>query len=294
MGGGDLREREDAVDVDAGAARPDELVAPRKSSRVPIVEPITVSCFHQNRWSCAGGLGPLVAPQTTTRPRGGRPRATVPRSPPTVSTTTSTPLPVVSRTAATTSAFAWLTPTSAPQPARPRQLVVVARRDDRPDAEGTADLERRRGDAAADPPDQHPLAFLHRGARDEHPVRRLVDEGERRRDLEREPVVEREDLCGGDRDQLGVRPVAVLADHRDRVAVLEPGVEDDPLARGEPVDAVAERLDHAGAVRAEDPGFGTDGSPLRTQMSRWLSDAALRRTSTSPGPATGSGTSSPG
>ena len=28
-------------------------------------------------------------------------------------------------------------------------------------------------------------------------------------------------------------------------------------------------------------GFGTDGSPLRTQTSRWLSDAARSRTSTS-------------
>ena len=36
-------------------------------------------------------------------------------------------------------------------------------------------------------------------------------------------------------------------------------------------------------------GFGTEGSPFRTQRSRWLSDAARSSTSTSPGPATGSG-----
>src|SRR5919205_110965 len=39
-------------------------------------------------------------------------------------------------------------------------------------------------------------------------------------------------------------------------------------------------------------GFGTEGSPLRTQTSRWFNDAARKRISTSPGPATGSGASS--
>ncbi|TMK58754.1 MAG: tRNA epoxyqueuosine(34) reductase QueG [Actinobacteria bacterium] len=39
-------------------------------------------------------------------------------------------------------------------------------------------------------------------------------------------------------------------------------------------------------------GFGTEGRPLRIQRSRWLSDAARSSTSTSSGPASGSGTSS--
>ena len=39
-------------------------------------------------------------------------------------------------------------------------------------------------------------------------------------------------------------------------------------------------------------GFGTEGSPLRTQRSRWFKDAARRETRTSPGPGVGSGTSS--
>src|SRR5437764_7796723 len=39
-------------------------------------------------------------------------------------------------------------------------------------------------------------------------------------------------------------------------------------------------------------GFGTDGRPLRTQTSRWFSEAARSRISTSPGPASGSGASS--
>src|SRR5204863_63220 len=36
-------------------------------------------------------------------------------------------------------------------------------------------------------------------------------------------------------------------------------------------------------------GLGTEGSPCRVHTSRWLSDAARRRISTSPGPATGGG-----
>ena len=36
-----------------------------------------MSCFHQKRWSCAGGFGPLVAPQTTTRPLGRTARKAV-------------------------------------------------------------------------------------------------------------------------------------------------------------------------------------------------------------------------
>src|SRR5919201_1036516 len=39
-------------------------------------------------------------------------------------------------------------------------------------------------------------------------------------------------------------------------------------------------------------GFGTEGRPLRTQTSRWFSEAARSRISTSPGPASGSGASS--
>ena len=41
---------------------------PRSRLAVPIVEPRIVSCFHQIRCSAAGGFGPLVAPQTVTRP----------------------------------------------------------------------------------------------------------------------------------------------------------------------------------------------------------------------------------
>src|SRR5437588_3924295 len=39
-------------------------------------------------------------------------------------------------------------------------------------------------------------------------------------------------------------------------------------------------------------GFGTEGRPLRTQTSRWFSEAARRPISTSPGPASGAGASS--
>ena len=72
-----------------------------------IVEPKTVSCFHQIRWSCAGGFGPVVAPQTQMRPAGraeSRERFQV--ASPTWSTTTWAPPPVASFTAATTSSVA--------------------------------------------------------------------------------------------------------------------------------------------------------------------------------------------
>ncbi len=74
-----------------------------------------MSCFHQNRWSAAGGFGPEVAPQTTMRP-AGRAAASVRAhvASPTDSTTTCTPFPVASLTAATTSPSWWLTATSAP------------------------------------------------------------------------------------------------------------------------------------------------------------------------------------
>src|SRR6187200_155169 len=54
----------------------------------------------------------------------------------------------------------------------------------------------------------------------------------------------------------------MLADHRDRVAVLEPRVEDDPLPDVEPVDALPERLDHAGAVCTQDPRLRNGRQPF--------------------------------
>ena len=65
-----------------------------------------------------------------------------------------------------------------------------------------------------------------------------------------------------DRDQLGMRSVAMLPDHRDRVAVLEPGVEDDPLAHVQALDALAERLDGPRAVGTEDPRLRHRGEPF--------------------------------
>ena len=132
------------------------------------------------------------------------------------------------------------------------ELVRAARGDDRVDAERAADLEGRRRDAAADPPDQRPVPFPDGLPRDEHPVRRLEHEWEGCGRLEGDVVVEREDLLRRDRDQLRVRPVEMLADHRDPVAMHQARVEDDALADSEAGNAVAERLDDAGPVRSED------------------------------------------
>ena len=129
-------------------------------------------------------------------------------------------------------------------------------------AEGAADLERGGRDAAADAPDERPLAFDHARSRDEHPVRRLVDERERGSDLERECVVEREHLRRIDRDQLGVGAVEVLPDDRDLVAVVDPRVDHDAVADRRPGDAVAERFDDARAVGPEDARLRNRGKPL--------------------------------
>jgi hypothetical protein len=55
----------------------------------------------------------------------------------------------------------------------------------------------------------------------------------------------------------------VLSDHVDPAAArLDAWVEDDALARLEPVDTLADRVDDAGAVRAEDPRFRNGGQAL--------------------------------
>ena len=236
----------------------------------------------------------MVAPQTTTRP-AGRTAASVRAqvASPTVSTTTSTPLPVASFTAATTSPSWWFTATSAPQSRAVASFsslpdVTIVRR---PSA-------RQISNAAVATPPPMPQISAHSPSRtasagDEHPVRGLVDERERRRDLERERVVEREHLRRVDRDQLGVRAVAVLADDRDRVAVLEPRVEHDPLADREPADALAERLDDAGAVGAEDARLRHGRQALAHPDVEVVERGGVQPDERPrPGPATGSGTSS--
>src|SRR2546421_592537 len=81
-----------------------------------MVEPRIESCFHQIRWSAAGGLGPLVAPQTAILPAWAATSSEVRHvASPTCSTTTSAPLPPVSSlTRAFTSSRAWSIAASAP------------------------------------------------------------------------------------------------------------------------------------------------------------------------------------
>ena len=56
--------------------------------------------------------------------------------------------------------------------------------------------------------------------------------------------------------------LGVLADHVDHPTVLEPGIDHDRPAGLQPGDALAQRLDHAGAVRPEDPRLRHGGQPL--------------------------------
>ena len=151
--------------------------------------------------------------------------------------------------------------------------------------------------AVATPPPipqiEHPLALLHARARDEHPVGGLVDERERRRLLEREPVVEREHLLRGDRDQLACVPSQCSPTTVIASPCSSPGLSTTRSPDLEAVDAVPERLDDAGAVRAEDPRLRHGRKALAHPDVEVVERRDVRsRTSTSPGPATGSGTSS--
>ena len=91
-------------------------------------------------------------------------------------------------------------------------------------------------------------------------------------------------------DELGVRSVHVLAE--DAGAVVQAGVENDTVSLGERVDPSPSAATTPAPSAPRIRGFGTEGSPCRIQRSRWLSEAARRRTSTSPGPGVGSSTSS--
>ena len=70
--------------------------------------------------------------------------------------------------------------------------------------------------------------------------------------LERQRVIEREHLLGGNGDQLAVRAVGVLTDDGNRVAVLETRVDHDAIARCEALDTFTDGLDDARAVRTQD------------------------------------------
>ncbi len=68
---------------------------------------------------------------------------------------------------------------------------------------------------------------------------------------------------GRHRDQLGVRAVAVLADHVDHPSVcLDARIENDALAGLEAAHTLAERLDDAGAVGAENARLRHRGEPF--------------------------------
>ena len=68
------------------------------------------------------------------------------------------------------------------------------------------------------------------------------------------------DVVCGDGDELRVSPVGVLPD--DVRAVFEAGVDDDLVAGGEPFGALADRLDDAGPVGAEDARLRRGGQAL--------------------------------
>jgi hypothetical protein len=141
-----------------------------------------------------------------------------------------------------------------------RELLVAGRGCDHTPTEGFRENERRGGDAAADSPDEHPLALLEPGTRDEHPVGGLEDEREGRCLLEGELGGKRVHVVRRYGDELGVRPVHVLAD--DVRAVLEAGVDDDLVSGRESVGALPDHLYDSRAVGPEDARLGRGGETL--------------------------------
>ena len=186
---------------------------PRSRSRVPIVDPRIESCFHQMRWSCAGGFGPLVAPQTTIRPSSPPPATRSSRSPHRRARrrrrrrdrrSLPSQWPPHRRSRG-----------SRPRRRRTRAPARASRRSTRSrspgrrePSRGRAPPRRRRRRA----PDEHPLAFLEFRARDQHPVGGLEDEREGSGLLEGEVVGKGRTYVCRHGDELRVSPVGVLAD----------------------------------------------------------------------------------
>ena len=96
-----------------------------------------------------------------------------------------------------------------------------------------------RRDAAADPPEKHPLVRLDPHLRHHHQVGGLEASGKAAAFLEAQVVGDRMDVLLGDWNELGVRAVHVLAHDGDPpVAMMKAGVDDDALAVVEGAGAV--------------------------------------------------------
>ena len=126
-------------------------------------------------------------------------------------------------------------------------------------AQRPARLECREGDASPDPPDQHPLALVQCGLRDQHAVRGLEHEREGCGLLERERFGERVELSGRDRLEFAIRPIGVLPDDGDTAVVDDPRVDDNAIAHRKLLDAVAERGDETSSVCTQDARLGNRG-----------------------------------
>ena len=151
----------DLVDDRARAAARDELVRALEVLAVPIVEPRMVSCFHQTRWSAAGGFGPVVAPQTAMRPsRAATSSDVLHVASPTCSTTTSAPRPPVASLHGRLHVPGRVIDAASAPSSRARSSFASLEEvtiDRAPSAFAIASAGGR--DAAADAPQQHPLAL---------------------------------------------------------------------------------------------------------------------------------------
>ena len=100
------------------------------------------------------------------------------------------------------------------------------------------------------------------------------------------------DLGCGDRLELAVRPVGVLADHAHATVVDDAGVDHDAVALAEAGHAVADGRDEARSVRAEDSRLRHGGQALPNPDVQVVQAGRSKRDQHLAGSATGSGTSS--
>ena len=74
--------------------------------------------------------------------------------------------------------------------------------------------------------------------------------------------MQREDLLGGDCDELTMLPVRLLAEDRDERAMLDSRVDHDSIADGEPFHVFAQARDDPRAVGSENVRLGSGGQTI--------------------------------
>ena len=167
------------------------------------------------------------------------------------------------------------------------ELLVARRRDDRARAERSRDLEGCQRDAAADAPDEHPLAFSR--AAFVTSMRYAVSKVSGNAAASSNESASSSGYSWAAGIALSSQYVPSVCSPITVIRPLcgMPGLTTtrSPTSKPSTPSPSAATTPEPSAPRIR--GFGTEGRPLRTQTSRWFSAAARSDTSTSPGPAIG-------